>query len=127
MPAVETSRTSIPPFYVMEVMRAAEEREISGADVLHLEVGQPSTGAPAGVVACFEPGDRLAVASPGYRDMLRSFGVDVIDIAVGPADRFQPSPEALDTAGPLHWLVVASPSNPTGTMLAGSATAELAD
>ena len=43
MPAVATSRTSIPPFYVMEVMRAAEEREMSGADVLHLEVGQPST------------------------------------------------------------------------------------
>jgi len=35
----------------MEVMRAAEEREMAGGDVLHLEVGQPSTPAPSGVIA----------------------------------------------------------------------------
>ena len=35
----------------MEVMRAAEERELAGGDVLHLEVGQPSTPAPSGVIA----------------------------------------------------------------------------
>ncbi len=42
------------PFYVMEVMRAAEERERAGGDVLHLEVGQPSTGAPEGVLRAAE-------------------------------------------------------------------------
>ncbi len=40
-------RGAVPPFFVMEVMRAAAEREATGAEVLHLEVGQPSTGAPA--------------------------------------------------------------------------------
>ena len=31
-------------------MKAAEERELAGNDVLHLEVGQPSTPAPQGVI-----------------------------------------------------------------------------
>src|SRR5437660_564272 len=44
-------RGQIPPFIVMDVMRAANDRAASGADVLHLEVGQPSTGAPAKIIA----------------------------------------------------------------------------
>jgi aspartate/methionine/tyrosine aminotransferase len=44
-------RGQIPPFIVMDVMRAANDRAATGADVLHLEVGQPSTGAPAKVIA----------------------------------------------------------------------------
>ncbi|MEA2002735.1 MAG: aminotransferase class I/II-fold pyridoxal phosphate-dependent enzyme [Actinomycetota bacterium] len=44
-------RSQIPPFYVMEVMKAAAERERVAGDVLHLEVGQPSTPAPAAVRA----------------------------------------------------------------------------
>lgn len=53
MPSARTASTrgEIAPFYVMEVMRAAEERELAGGDVLHLEVGQPSTPAPSGVIA----------------------------------------------------------------------------
>ena len=43
-----SSRTDIAPFYVMEVMRAAAALEASGSEVLHLEVGQPSTPAPEG-------------------------------------------------------------------------------
>src|SRR6185436_1205529 len=39
-------RGQILPFFVTEMMVAAEERRASGDDVLHLEVGQPSTGAP---------------------------------------------------------------------------------
>ena len=45
-----SNRGEIAPFFVMEVMRAAEERELAGGQVLHLEVGQPSTPAPAGVI-----------------------------------------------------------------------------
>jgi aspartate/methionine/tyrosine aminotransferase len=49
--ALKTARRGrIPPFIVMDVMRAANELAAGGADVLHLEVGQPSTGAPAGVL-----------------------------------------------------------------------------
>ncbi len=43
-------RGAIPPFIVMDVMRAANERAAGGGDVLHLEIGQPSTSAPAGVL-----------------------------------------------------------------------------
>ncbi|MCP4966448.1 MAG: aminotransferase class I/II-fold pyridoxal phosphate-dependent enzyme [bacterium] len=45
------NRAEIPPFYVMEVMKAAAERELATGAVLHLEVGQPSTAAPAAVRA----------------------------------------------------------------------------
>ena len=61
-------RGAISPFIVMEVMRAAAEREAAGGEVLHLEVGQPSTGAPAAVIAAAKralDGDRL-----GYTDAL---------------------------------------------------------
>ena len=40
----------IPPFIVMDVMRAANERAAAGHDVLHLEVGQPDTPAPRAVL-----------------------------------------------------------------------------
>lgn len=45
----ESLRSQIPPFYVMEVMKAAARREVEGGDVLHLEVGQPMTPAPSRV------------------------------------------------------------------------------
>ncbi len=44
-------RGNIPSFIVMDVMRAANEREKAGAEILHMEVGQPGTSAPAGVIA----------------------------------------------------------------------------
>lgn len=61
-------RSNIAPFMVMEVMRAAALRESAGADVIHLEVGQPSTGAPAAVIAAAR--DALAVDRLGYTDAL---------------------------------------------------------
>jgi aspartate/methionine/tyrosine aminotransferase len=56
MTRTAAARADIAPFYVMEVMRVAELREASGRDVLHLEVGQPSTPAPAGVIAAAHDG-----------------------------------------------------------------------
>ena len=41
-----SARSGISPFYVMEVMKSAAERDERLGDVLHLEVGQPSTPAP---------------------------------------------------------------------------------
>lgn len=61
-------RSDIAPFMVMEVMRAAAERERAGADVIHLEVGQPSTGAPQPVLAAAR--DALAADRLGYTDAL---------------------------------------------------------
>ncbi len=56
MTRTAAARADIAPFYVMEVMRAAELAEASGAEVLHLEVGQPCTPAPAGVIAAAHRG-----------------------------------------------------------------------
>ncbi|ANK82457.1 MAG: 1-aminocyclopropane-1-carboxylate deaminase [Rhizobiales bacterium NRL2] len=175
-----SKRGAVPPFYVMEVMKAAARREAEGKDVLHLEVGQPSTQAPKGVIeaattalrkerlgytdalgmpelrtriarhyrdyygvrvpaeriavttgssgafllsflACMDAGDRLALAEPGYpayRNILTSLDVEAVGVPVGPETRFQPTPEILDgVPGRLDALLVATPANPTGTML----------
>ena len=45
-----SSRGVIPPFIVMDVMREANQRETIGERVIHMEVGQPSTSAPIGVL-----------------------------------------------------------------------------
>jgi aspartate/methionine/tyrosine aminotransferase len=185
-------RGQIPPFIVMDVMRAANRLAATGADVIHLEVGQPSTGAPGGVraaaalaletnrlgytealgipelrariarhyrdvhrldldparvvvtvgasgafllgfLAAFEPGDRVALAAPGYpayRHILRAIDVEAVSLPTGPEHRFQPSLAELDRiialSGPLDGLIVASPSNPTGTMLSAAELAALA-
>ena len=177
------TRAGIAPFYVMEVMKAAAQRAETGVDVLHLEVGQPSTGAPAAALdaaalalradplrytdalglaalrtrisewyderysvvvdparvavtsgasgacvlaflSCFDAGDRVAVASPGYacyRNMLRALDVEVVEVPVDATSRFQITAAVLqavlDGDGPVDGIIVASPSNPTGTML----------
>ena len=172
-------RGLVAPFIVMDVLRAANARAATGADVLHLEMGQPATGAPQAVIAAarrmldtdplgytearglaalreriaayyrqtqdldvdpdrivvttgasggfvlgfiagFDPGDRVALADPGYpayRNILTALGVEPVPLPAGPDTRFQPSIALLEKAGKLDGLIVASPSNPTGTML----------
>src|SRR5215469_6374111 len=61
-------RGQVPPFIVMDVMRAANERAATGADVLHLEVGQPSTAAPARVIAAAQAA--LSSDQLGYTEAL---------------------------------------------------------
>src|SRR5580693_6749353 len=61
-------RGQIPPFIAMDVLRAANEQAAAGEDVLHLEVGQPSTPAPAGVLAAARTA--LGRETLGYTDAL---------------------------------------------------------
>ncbi len=86
-------RADIPPFYVMEVMKAAAERERVTGDVLHLEVGQPSTPAPGAVrraAAAALESDRLgytdATGIPELRERIARHYRERYDIVV-PADR----------------------------------------
>ena len=172
----------------MDVMRAANERAAAGDSVLHLEVGQPSTGAPARVIAAakaalesdvlgytlalgvdplrqriaanyqeeygvavrpdsvvvttgsstafllaflaaFEIGDRVGIACPGYpayRNILSSIGVEPVLIPVGPDSRFQLTADVLRRSGrKLDGIIVASPSNPTGSMLSAEELSDL--
>jgi aspartate/methionine/tyrosine aminotransferase len=85
-----------------------------------------------GFLAAFDHGDRVALTRPGYpayRNILTSLGCEVVELACGPVERFQPSVQLLEqahAAAPLAGLVVASPANPTGTMIAPHRLAELA-
>jgi Aspartate/tyrosine/aromatic aminotransferase len=182
-------RSAIPPFIVMDVMRAADARAAAGGNVIHLEVGQPSTAAPPQVIeaaraalvtdrigytdalglpalrqriarhygerygvdldwrrivvttgssaafvlaflAAFDAGDRLAMAIPGYpayRHIAAAFGIETVPIVVDATTRFQPTTEHIgNLATAPTGLIVASPANPTGTMLSASALAALA-
>lgn len=87
-----------------------------------------TTGSSGGFLlaflAAFDVGDRVAMARPGYpcyRNVLASLGCQVVEIATGPETRFQPTVPQLEelvaTTGAIAGLVVASPANPTGTML----------
>jgi aspartate/methionine/tyrosine aminotransferase len=86
-----------------------------------------TTGSSGGFVlaflAAFEAGDRVALARPGYpayRNILTALGCEVVEIDCGAQTRFQPTPELLEAAHserPLVGLIVASPANPTGTMV----------
>ena len=180
MPPKVSTRGRIDPFIVMDVMREANALAASGEDVVHLEVGQPGTPAPARVreaataairderlgytdalgipalreriaayydemygvtvapervvvttgssgafllafLAAFDVGDRVALAAPGYpayRNILSALGVEPVVIETRAGDRFQPTPAILaEEAETLAGLIVASPSNPTGTMV----------
>ena len=61
-------RGLVPPFIAMDVMRAATEFEAAGADVIHLEVGQPGTPAPQAVLEAAR--QALDNARIGYTDAL---------------------------------------------------------
>lgn len=83
-----------------------------------------TTGSSGGFLlaflAAFEPGDRVAMARPGYacyRNVLTALGCEVVEIETGPETRFQPTVEQLAAIPDLRGVVVASPANPTGTML----------
>ncbi|WP_448466316.1 pyridoxal phosphate-dependent aminotransferase [Mycolicibacterium sp. XJ870] len=84
-----------------------------------------TTGSSGGFLltflACFDAGDRVAIASPGYpcyRNILTALGCEVVEIPCGPQTRFQPTVAMLDELDPpVQGVIVASPANPTGTVI----------
>lgn len=106
--------------------RARYDLDVAAADVV------ATTGSSGGFLlaflAAFDHGDRVALGRPGYpayRNILRALGCEVVDLPCGPDTRFQPTVdmlEGLDVRG----LVVASPANPTGTVIAPKELAALA-
>ena len=112
---------------------AGHYRRSYGLDVARSAV-VATTGSSGGfllaILAAVEPGDVVVLARPGYpayRNMLTALGCRVVELACGPATGFQPTVAALDAldvrpAG----LVVASPANPTGTMVTPDELAAIA-
>ncbi len=81
-------------------------------------------------LAAFDAGDTVVVARPGYpayRNTLTALGCRVIELDCGPQTRFQPTVEMLEALPePPAGVIVASPANPTGTMIAPAELAALA-
>lgn len=173
----QSSRSHVDPFIVMDVMEQARAAEEAGRHVIHMEVGQPGTGAPlaarqrlaaemeagplgytvalgrpdlregiaalyaewygvdldpARVVltagasgafilaftALFDAGARVALGEPcypSYRQILSALSLQPVGLQTHADTRYQPTPDHLDAS--LDGLIVASPANPTGTML----------
>lgn len=112
---------------------AAHHRRTYGIEVSPDEV-VVTTGSSGGFLlaflAAFEVGARVGIARPGYpcyRNVLTALGCEVVELDCGPETRFQPTVAQLeDLDRPLDGLVVASPANPTGTMLRPEELADLA-
>ncbi|MEJ2869770.1 pyridoxal phosphate-dependent aminotransferase [Actinomycetospora sp. OC33-EN08] len=81
-------------------------------------------------MAAFDPGDTVVLARPGYpcyRNILASLGCEVVELSCGEETRFQPSVAMLDALDePPAGLIVASPANPTGSVIEPEELAALA-
>ena len=178
---------TVEPFRAITISRLAHQLKAEGRSVIHMEFGQPSTGAPAAAIArahqvldrdamgywespdlrgriaalydqrhgvavdpdrilltCgaspalvlalstrFRPGDRIALARPGYvayRNTLRALHLEPVEIACGPETRFQLTAAQLEALDPAPaGVIIASPANPTGTIIPDDELAAIAE
>jgi aspartate/methionine/tyrosine aminotransferase len=181
------TRAEIEPFHAIGISRLAHQLKGQGAQVIHMEFGQPSTGAPAPAIArahqvldtdgmgywespalkariarhyhetygvsieaeqvvltcgaspalvlalssAFSPGDRVALARPGYvayRNSLKALHLTPVEIACGPQSRYQLTAQALADLDPAPaGVIIASPANPTGTIIPPEELKAIAD
>ncbi len=94
-----------------------------------------TTGSSAAFILAFltlfEPGDRVALANPGYppyRHILTALGCEPVLLETDASTRWAVTPEALIAAHrkkPLKGVLIASPANPTGTMMTAEALSAL--
>ena len=172
--------SDVAPFHTVTISRLAHGLKAEGRSIIHMEFGQPSTGAPRAAIArahqvldddgmgywespalkeriahryaedhgvavapervlltagaspalvlalasTFEPGDRVALARPNYvsyRNALRALHLRPVEIACGPDTRYQLTADHLATLDPAPaGVIVASPANPTGTVIPGA-------
>ncbi len=179
--------SEIEPFHAIRISRLAHQMKVEGRSIVHMEFGQPSTGAPKAaldvahrvldsepmgywesprlreriarryldnhgvtidpdriVLTCgaspglvlaltsgFRPGDRVATARPGYvayRNTIKALHLQPVEIACGPEVRYQLTAAALAAIDPAPAaVIVASPANPTGTLIPAEEMAAIAE
>ena len=112
---------------------ARHYRDWYGLDVApeRIAVTMGASGAfPLAFLAAFNPGDRVAMAAPFYPpyvNILMALGLQPVIVETGPVTRYQPNVALLEALDPVpDGLIVASPCNPAGTMLAPDELAALA-
>ena len=192
-PTASDRGARVAPFIAMDMMREANQLEASGSDIVHMEVGQPSSAPPRSVIeaakaaldidrigytnalglpslreriskhyadtyglavpperivvttgssagfilaflAAFEPGARLALPMPGYpayKNILAALDLELVELETSPRTRWAPDVDDIrrlagQPEGPISGVLVASPANPTGTMLSPAAVKEMA-
>jgi aspartate/methionine/tyrosine aminotransferase len=126
-----TEALGMPPLRA-RVARHYVERYGIEVDPARIAISTGSSGAfILAFLALFEPGDRVAVAVPGYppyRHILTALGCEPVLIETTAATRWAITPDMLIAAHrrtPLKGVLIASPANPTGTMMTGEAIASL--
>jgi aspartate/methionine/tyrosine aminotransferase len=177
----------IDPFYAMEINRLAHRLKAEGRSIIHMEYGQPSTGAPAKaidvahrildtdsmgywesvelqrglarhyrraydldvepsrfVLTCgaspalvlalasrFDAGARIAIARPGYvayRNTVKALHLVPMEIPCGEESRYQLAASHLKALDPApDGVIVASPANPTGTIIDAAGLGAIAE
>ena len=177
----------IEPFKAMFVSQLAHRLKGEGRSVIHMEFGQPSTGAPPAAIAkahevldadamgywesqplkqricklyadrygvevlsaqivltcgaspalvlalssMFAPGARVATARPGYvayRNNLKALHIEPVEVDCGADQGFQMTAAALAAIDPApDGLIIASPANPTGTIIPSEELAKIAE
>lgn len=100
-------------------------------DPARIAVTVGASGAfPLAFLAAFDRGDRVAMATPFYPpyvNILTALGMEPVMLETGPETRFQPTVALLEAMDPRpDGLIVASPCNPAGTMLAPDELAAIA-
>jgi aspartate/methionine/tyrosine aminotransferase len=133
--ALEADRIGYTNALGIPQLRAAIAQHYARTDGLDIDPGSVAvtTGSSGAFLyaflAAFDAGDRVAMARPGYpayRNMLAALGCEVIELPCGPETRFQPTVAQLDALPePPQGLVLASPANPTGTMVDAAELAAL--
>jgi aspartate/methionine/tyrosine aminotransferase len=113
------------------IARSYRDRHALAVDPDAVVVTTGSTGGfLLAFLSCFDVGDRVAVTSPGYpcyRNILSALGCEVVEVPCGPDTRFQPTVAMLaELDPPVRGLVIASPANPTGTVIAPADLAAIA-
>src|ERR1700736_1866765 len=126
-----TSALGVPSLRA-RIARHYHETYGCAGDAERIVVTPGSSGAfPLGFLAMFEPGDRVAVTVPGYppyRHILSALGCEPVLIETSTTTRHALTGEALLAAHrktPLKGVLVGSPANPTGTMMAREALSGL--